>query len=41
MASAIYKNGSWYVVYAQGKPVMCHNRATAMYLAAQANKLQA
>jgi len=39
MATISYRNGSWYVVYAQGKPVMCHNRATAVYLAAQANKL--
>jgi len=33
MASVRYKNGSWYVVYAWGNPVMCHNRATAAYLA--------
>jgi hypothetical protein len=41
MASVRYKNGSYYVVYAQGKPVMCHNKATAVYLVRQANKVLA
>jgi len=40
MSTIRYKNGSWYVVHVQGKPVMCHNRATAVYLAAQANKIR-
>jgi len=39
MASVRYKNGSWYVVYAWGNPVMCHNRVTAAYLVEQANKV--
>ena len=41
MASVRYKNGSYYVVYSQGKPVKCHNRATAVFLVKQANRLQA
>ena len=41
MASVRYKNGSYYVVYAQGKPVKCHNKATAAYLVRQANKVLA
>ena len=39
MASVRYKNGSWYVVYAWGNPVKCHNRVTAAYLVEQANKV--
>jgi hypothetical protein len=37
MAQVQYHNGSWYVVYANGETELCHNHATAAYLAREAN----
>jgi hypothetical protein len=33
MAEVRFHNGSWYVVYADGRNELCHNHATAEYLA--------
>ena len=37
MAEIRLHNGSWYVVYANGETELCHNHATAEYLARAAN----
>jgi len=37
MAEVRFHNGSWYVVYANGETELCHNHATAAYLARNAN----
>jgi len=41
MASVHYNNGSWYVLYAEGRAALCHNRCTAVYLAREANDYKA
>ena len=37
MAEVRFHNGSWYVVYADGGSELCHNHATAEYLAREHN----
>jgi len=38
MAEVRLHNGSWYVVYAGGESELCHNHATADYLARSHNE---
>ena len=35
---ALFQGGKWFVLYPDQKPVLCHNRSTAEFLAADFNK---